>query len=147
MSSDVTLTCIDCGETFPFSAQKQDYFREHNYSTPVRCKPCKLQRDQQRAEASQGDKPVRPVSPQAPQATSTPPSQAAATEGAEITCSLCGEKSHVPFLPRPDRPVYCLASERGHCSGQRFGRPSSTQTPRDRQQMAKSFGASGGFAF
>jgi len=34
MSTDATLICIDCGGIFPFTAKDQNYFRDHNYSTP-----------------------------------------------------------------------------------------------------------------
>ena len=38
---DRTLTCVDCGEEFPFSAREQTFFAEKGFQTPKRCKSCK----------------------------------------------------------------------------------------------------------
>ena len=38
---DRTLTCVDCGEQFPFSAREQAFFAEKGFQTPKRCKSCK----------------------------------------------------------------------------------------------------------
>jgi DNA-directed RNA polymerase subunit RPC12/RpoP len=54
MSTDATLICIDCGGIFPFTAKDQDYFRDHNYSTPIRCKACRLKWRQQRTATESG---------------------------------------------------------------------------------------------
>lgn len=39
--ADQTLTCVDCGEEFPFSAREQAFFAEKGFQTPKRCKSCK----------------------------------------------------------------------------------------------------------
>ena len=38
---DRTLTCVDCGEEFPFSAREQTFFAEKGFQPPKRCKSCK----------------------------------------------------------------------------------------------------------
>ena len=95
MSTDATLICIDCGGIFPFTAKDQDYFRDHNYSTPIRCKACRLKWRQQRATTESGG-----ADPQ-------PAVKPSAKSGSRVTCSACGQEADVPFEPRPDRPVYC----------------------------------------
>ncbi len=47
MSLDQTLTCVDCQQSFTFSAKDQDFFAEKGFSTPKRCKNC---RDAKKAE-------------------------------------------------------------------------------------------------
>ena len=39
--ADRTLTCVDCGEEFPFSAREQTFFAEKGFQPPKRCKSCK----------------------------------------------------------------------------------------------------------
>jgi hypothetical protein len=39
--ADRTLTCVDCGEEFPFSAREQAFFAEKGFQPPKRCKSCK----------------------------------------------------------------------------------------------------------
>jgi uncharacterized Zn finger protein len=38
---DKEITCKDCGSKFTFTAGEQEFFKEHNYSDPVRCKACR----------------------------------------------------------------------------------------------------------
>lgn len=38
---DRTLTCVDCGDQFPFSAREQAFFAEKGFQPPKRCKSCK----------------------------------------------------------------------------------------------------------
>lgn len=40
-SADQTLTCKDCRNPFVFSVGEQTFYAERNFSTPVRCKPCR----------------------------------------------------------------------------------------------------------
>ena len=104
MTTDVSLTCIDCGDIFPFTVKDQEYFREHNYSTPVRCRSCRAKRRQLRAASED-----RGVDAQ-------PAAQQPATAGVRIVCSGCGQDAEVPFQPRTDRPVYCRACYEAHKS-------------------------------
>jgi hypothetical protein len=51
MSSDQdqTLTCVDCGEEFAWSAGEQEFFHEKGFTNPPkRCKQCRQDRKEQR---------------------------------------------------------------------------------------------------
>ncbi|HSB81906.1 MAG TPA: zinc-ribbon domain containing protein [Candidatus Methylomirabilis sp.] len=83
---DKTLTCVDCGQTFVFTAGEQEFFAQKGFqNAPKRCKSCK-------ATKRGGDRPG---------------GGAGARELFEVTCSACGQKTTVPFKPTSDRPVYC----------------------------------------
>jgi CxxC-x17-CxxC domain-containing protein len=77
--SDRTLTCIDCGQPFVFSAGEQLYFSEKHFRhDPKHCKACRAKRAN------------RPMSLET-----------------TVTCAACGATASVPFRPRQDRPVLC----------------------------------------
>lgn len=40
-SADQTINCRDCRTPFIFSVGEQTFYAERNFSTPVRCKPCR----------------------------------------------------------------------------------------------------------
>jgi hypothetical protein len=42
MAGDMQLTCSDCGQDFTFTAADQTFFQERGYSTPKRCKNCRM---------------------------------------------------------------------------------------------------------
>jgi DNA-directed RNA polymerase subunit RPC12/RpoP len=39
--ASMTITCIDCGETFDFTHGEQAYFRSKQLSEPKRCPKCR----------------------------------------------------------------------------------------------------------
>lgn len=80
--TDKTLTCQDCGASFVFSADDQEFFATKGYSEPKRCPSCRQAR-----KAERGGYTPREMHP--------------------VTCSNCGKETEVPFKPRGDRPVYC----------------------------------------
>lgn len=88
--TDRSLTCVECGQDFNFSADDQQYHAERGYQDPKRCPSCRASR---RANSGGGfggggyDRPRR--------------------EMFSATCSRCGKEAQVPFQPRGDRPVYC----------------------------------------
>ncbi|HWO72527.1 MAG TPA: CxxC-x17-CxxC domain-containing protein [Dehalococcoidia bacterium] len=90
--TDKTLTCIDCGQEFLFSADDQEFYSSRGYSEPKRCRSCRAQR---RSEREGGE----------PAAYSRPPR--VEREMFDVVCSNCGQPTKVPFQPRGDRPVYC----------------------------------------
>ncbi len=54
MSEDQTLTCVDCKQSFTWSAGEQEFFHEKGFTdTPKRCKSCRQAR-KARSGASQG---------------------------------------------------------------------------------------------
>ncbi len=78
--ADRTLTCVDCGAEFTFSAGEQAFFREKQFSnTPKRCKRCRAKRDK-------CQKPGIEVS---------------------TKCAECGIETTVPFKPTQGGPVLC----------------------------------------
>jgi CxxC-x17-CxxC domain-containing protein len=89
--ADRTLTCVECGQPFIFSADDQAYHAEKGYtSEPRRCPACRQARRSQRGNDSFGggyDRGPREMHP--------------------AVCAECGKDTEVPFRPRGDRPVYC----------------------------------------
>lgn len=84
-----TLECSDCGNTFTFTAEEQEFFQSKGYTNePKRCPGCRQARKQERFGSSgYGDRPQRQMFP--------------------AVCAECGKDTEVPFEPREDRPVYC----------------------------------------
>ncbi|MBI3079824.1 MAG: zinc-ribbon domain containing protein, partial [candidate division NC10 bacterium] len=76
---DKTLTCMDCGQEFVFTAGEQEFFAQKGFTNePKRCKACKSLR-----RGASGN-PAR--------------------EEHEVTCSQCGQRTTVPFRPVLDKP-------------------------------------------
>ena len=102
--ADRSLTCVECGQSFIFSADDQTYHAEKGYTNePKRCPSCREGRRQQRYSEGGGggggyggggggggggyDAGAREMHP--------------------VVCADCGKDTTVPFRPRSDRPVYC----------------------------------------
>lgn len=84
---DKSLQCFDCGATFTFSAEEQEFFESKGYTNdPKRCLSCR----QARKGAHNGNS-----------------SYGAPRQMFPATCAECGRDTEVPFEPRGDRPVYC----------------------------------------
>jgi CxxC-x17-CxxC domain-containing protein len=85
---DKSLTCVDCGQPFVFTAGEQEFFAQKGFQNPPkRCKACKAtKRSGPGAAGAEGG---------------------AGRELFEVVCSSCGQKTTVPFKPSLDRPVYC----------------------------------------
>lgn len=83
---DRNLTCQDCGTSFVFSADDQQYHAEKGYDNdPKRCPSCRQAR---RSSGGSGyGSSQREMHP--------------------VTCAECGKQTEVPFRPTGDRPVYC----------------------------------------
>lgn len=79
------LQCVECGSTFEFSAEDQEYYAQKGYSSPKRCPECRANRKAQ----SRNNGPQR----QRKQYT--------------VVCAACGCETTVPFRPSEDRPVFC----------------------------------------
>ena len=83
---DKTLTCVDCGTEFVWTAGEQLFFADKNFKNePKRCKACKSKRAN------------RPM-------TAAPARERVETQTA---CSACGKVTTVPFKPTQGRPVFC----------------------------------------
>jgi CxxC-x17-CxxC domain-containing protein len=94
---DKSIVCSDCGATFTFTADEQDFFAQKGYTNePKRCPTCRAARkDRQggssnRSGGSSGGFGARPVRQMFP-----------------AVCSECGKATEVPFEPRNGKPVYC----------------------------------------
>jgi CxxC-x17-CxxC domain-containing protein len=87
--SDKTLTCVECGYEFTFTAGEQEFYASRGYTNePKRCPQCRGARKSQQ-RGGDGD------------------SYGLAREMYAAVCAQCGKDTMVPFRPRGDKPVYC----------------------------------------
>jgi len=85
-----SLQCADCGATFTFTAEEQEFFASKGYTNdPKRCTSCRESRKAERYGngGGYGSRPRRQMFP--------------------AVCAQCGKDTEVPFEPREGRPVYC----------------------------------------
>ncbi len=84
-----SLQCSDCGATFTFSAEEQEFFQSKGYTNePKRCPSCRQTRKAERyGNGGSGYRSPRQMFP--------------------VKCAQCGKDTEVPFAPRGDKPVYC----------------------------------------
>ena len=93
---DRTLTCVDCGASFTFSADDQQYHREKGYTNePKRCPNCR----QARRSSNYGGG--------SSYGGGGGGYERAPRQMFDAVCSNCGKETQVPFQPRGDKPVYC----------------------------------------
>ncbi len=84
---DKSLQCSDCGATFTFSVEEQEFFQSRGYTNePKRCPECRQARKSERYGSS---------------------SYGSSRQMFPATCAECGKDTEVPFEPRGDKPVYC----------------------------------------
>ena len=84
---DKTLECADCGASFTFSAEEQEFYQSRGFTNePKRCAACRQARKASRNQGRGYGEP-RQMYP--------------------VVCAECGKETEVPFEPRGDRPVYC----------------------------------------
>jgi CxxC-x17-CxxC domain-containing protein len=93
---DRSLTCVQCGSEFTFSADDQEFHASRGYQDPKRCPTCRAERragqgggygSSYGGGGGYGSRPQR--------------------EMHSATCARCGKEALVPFVPRGDKPVYC----------------------------------------
>lgn len=92
---DRTLTCVECNQSFTFSADDQQYHAEKGYTNePKRCPSCRQNRRYNSGSygstSSYGGGYGR-----------------SQREMHDAVCAQCGKDTQVPFRPSGDRPVYC----------------------------------------
>ncbi len=86
-----SLQCADCGATFTFSAEEQEFFKSKGYTNePKRCPACRQARKAERYSGNSGNSGFRGRRQMFP-----------------AVCAECGKETEVPFEPREGRPVYC----------------------------------------
>jgi len=87
---DKTLTCADCGASFTFTVQEQEFFQQKGYTNePKRCPTC---REARKAERSSSGGYGRGSSRR---------------QMYPAVCAQCGKSTEVPFEPRTGKAVYC----------------------------------------
>jgi CxxC-x17-CxxC domain-containing protein len=92
--TEKSLTCVECGAEFTFSAEDQEYYASRGFQNePKRCPSCRQARKASRQGGREGggyrgygggERQMYPA-----------------------VCADCGQQTEVPFQPRGDRPVYC----------------------------------------
>ena len=98
--TDREMPCVDCGATFTFSANEQEFFASKGFTNdPKRCPECRAASKRQRGGGGGGYGSPRQMHP--------------------ATCAACGVDTEVPFLPSQDRPVYCRECYNNGASGNR----------------------------
>ena len=101
---DRDLTCVECGQSFVFSVDDQQYHSEKGYTNePKRCPSCRQARRAARGYDSGG--------------FGGAAGGGMRREMHPAVCAECGKDTEVPFLPRGDRPVYCNDCYRQQRSG------------------------------
>lgn len=89
--TDKTLTCVDCGSEFTFTADDQEYHASRGFTNePKRCPDCRAARKAERGGGRSGGY-----------------GMSSTRQMFTATCASCGKPAEVPFEPRGDRPVYC----------------------------------------
>ena len=112
INSDKTLTCVNCGADFTFTASEQQFHIDKGFTNePKRCPNCRAAR---KAEGGRGDRGFG--------------GGGGYREMHPAVCAECGKDTEVPFRPRGDRPVYCR-----DCFQERRGRGESDYTTRTRR--------------
>ncbi len=108
--TEKTLTCRNCGRSFPFTVEEQEFHAQKGFTNePARCPECRAARRAERRDSRGGyssggfggyEREPRAMFP--------------------AVCASCGKETEVPFQPRGDRPVYCsdcFSRERGSRGG------------------------------
>ena len=126
---DKSITCVDCGEEFLFTAGEQMFYRERGLTNqPTRCKSCREKRKTGRPEGGGGGGGGRGAGGGG---GGYPRSD---RQMYPATCSQCGRETEVPFPPTAGRAVLCrecfAASKGGAPAGGHGGRPAGARPPR-----------------
>jgi CxxC-x17-CxxC domain-containing protein len=97
---DKTLTCRDCGRTFPFTSSEQEFYAERGFTNePGRCPECRAARKAQRGGSSSYSS--------GGSSSSAGGYARREREMFPAVCAQCGKDTMVPFQPRTEKPVYC----------------------------------------
>lgn len=84
---DKSLQCSDCGASFNFSAEEQEFYQTKGFTNePKRCTTCRQARKTERSGSN---------------------NYGASRQMFSAVCAECGKDTQVPFEPRGDKPVYC----------------------------------------
>lgn len=99
--TDKTLTCVDCGQEFMFTATDQQFYADRQFSEPRRCPACRAAKKAARGETggSYGNG--------GGYRSGGGAGYGGQREMFSATCDNCGREAQVPFRPTSGKPVYC----------------------------------------
>lgn len=113
---DRDIVCVDCGETFVFTASEQEFHASKGFdNSPKRCKPCRKVRKASGGREGGG----RPTGGRG--GGGRPSGD---REMFDAVCAACGQDTKVPFRPSGNRDVFCsdcFRSQRGGGGGRGRG--------------------------
>lgn len=115
--TDRSLTCMDCGSSFIFTAGEQEFHASKGFTNdPRRCPPCRSARKSSRGDAGGGGGFM----------SNGPRGGGGGFGGGggrremfDVVCAECGKMTQVPFRPTGSRPVYCSDCFSGQGGGRR----------------------------
>ena len=96
---DKNLTCVECNQSFTYTADDQSFHSQKGYTEPKRCASCRASRRASGGGSSYGGG--------SGGYSSYGSGDRAPREMHPATCAQCNKQTEVPFLPRGDKPVYC----------------------------------------
>ena len=123
---DRTVTCVDCGSEFIFTAGEQSFYQERGVDHPPRrCKNCRAARKGGGGGGGGGGS-RGGGGGRSSDYSSGPPrggrGGGSAREMFDAICSACGGPARLPFQPAADRPVYCRSCYQGRSGPSGAGR-------------------------
>lgn len=99
--TEKTIQCADCGNSFIFTAEEQEFFASKGYTNePKRCPTCRQARKSERYGGGSGG--------YRGGGGGGGGYGGARRQMYPAKCAGCGKDTEVPFEPRTDKPVYCL---------------------------------------
>ncbi|MGC8553038.1 MAG: CxxC-x17-CxxC domain-containing protein [Phycisphaerae bacterium] len=106
---DKSITCVDCGAEFTFTAEEQQRFAERGYTNePKRCKTCRDARKAQQGDSGgRGGRGFSSRGGGGGGGGSRGGYSSGPRQMFPATCATCGQPTEVPFKPSGNRPVYC----------------------------------------
>ena len=115
--TDRTLTCVDCGAEFVFTADDQEFHASRGFTNePKRCPDCRRARKAARGDTGgsyggsgggYGGGGGGYGGGGGGYGGGGGGYSSAPRQMYPATCANCGRETEVPFQPRGDRPVYC----------------------------------------
>lgn len=108
MYTDKSLTCVDCGTEFTFTAGEQERFAQLGFTNePKRCSPCRAAKKAAGGGGGGGGGGGSRGGFGGGGGGSRGGGGGGPREMFSAICGECGKPTQVPFKPRGDRPVYC----------------------------------------
>jgi CxxC-x17-CxxC domain-containing protein len=114
--SDKDLTCVDCGQSFVFTARDQEFYASRGFTEPRRCASCRAAKKAQRDGGGSGVGSYGPGGSYSAGGYSDGGYGGGGYGGSRdrgprqmftATCSQCGNEAQLPFRPTNGKPVYC----------------------------------------